>query len=439
MIDSQPKGLPGILITDFLYNVAFYIFTSIFVIYLMTNVANGGLGWSYGDSFYLMGVTMTVCNLSYILGGFIGNLTNKKTLTIFIGLAICALGFMCLPFISGKITIYIVALIIAVGGGINRPNLLAAIGDLHDYEVQISDVEIDEHRINFSRIRSFKMQLISYNLGSVIGNLLGGYLKDAMGFKITLIAGGIVSILTLLNFVWVGSKFLIKIENNLTDDNDQGHDGAITIGRREIKKCALYSFLTMIVLLASTVGSLKYNLLNVYIEHNIDRVFFGWTVPTAWFLSISSLMMIVISLSSVYLEVLWKSIRLSISNKLALGSLALSINFVIMLILSRKIHDNSDYMGSVALVMLFNIFFAISVTIYYPILAYVATKILPRKFTSLMMSIRGASVGLGSYSGGLVSIAAYKHADLTFTLLIIFGVMLSASYYMTGKKLLHLV
>jgi POT family proton-dependent oligopeptide transporter len=149
-------------------------------------------------------------------------------------------------------------------------------------------------------------------------------------------------------------------------------------------------------------------LMNLYTDEKVDRVVFGWTVPTTWFQAVNPVF--ILGLGPLF-SMLWtrlgeKGKDPPIPVKMGIGLLLLSLGFVFMLGASAQ----SAAQGKAALywVILAYFFHTTGELCLSPIGLSMVTKLAPKKYASLLMGCWFLSNAIANKLAGTIGTYADK-------------------------------
>ena len=147
--------------------------------------------------------------------------------------------------------------------------------------------------------------------------------------------------------------------------------------------------------------------LNLFVDRHVDRTFFGWTVPSSWFVSIQAIF--VITLAPVFA---WVWVRLgprepSTPMKFALGLLLAGLSFVLLLP-AGAMAQGAEGVRVSALWLVGAYFLQVMGELCLsPVGNSVVTKLAPPRIVGMMMGLWFLSIAAGNkISGWLAGFSA---------------------------------
>ncbi|MER5890534.1 peptide MFS transporter [Streptomyces sp. NPDC001941] len=152
-----------------------------------------GLGMSKTTAVGLVGAYLSACYLTAMPGGWIADrLTGARKAALIGGVAILA-GHVTLAFEAGAATVYAALVLIAIGTGLQKPNMTAMVGKLY------ADHSDQERDAAYSRFYA------SVNAGGLAATLLVGWLGLRFGWNVAFGAAVVAIAFSLVVFRFSGS------------------------------------------------------------------------------------------------------------------------------------------------------------------------------------------------------------------------------------------
>jgi POT family proton-dependent oligopeptide transporter len=168
-IAGHPRGLMTLYFTEMWERFSYYGMRSFLVVFMVSAVAEGGLGFGVRKSTLIYGTyTMAVYLLS-MPGGFLADNFLGARRSVLWGGIVIALGHFILA-IPSEQTFFAGLALVVVGTGLLKPNVSALVGGLY--------VTGDERRD-----AGFSIFYMGINLGALISPLVCGFLVQDAVFK----------------------------------------------------------------------------------------------------------------------------------------------------------------------------------------------------------------------------------------------------------------
>jgi len=174
---GHPPALRTLFFTELWERFSYYGMRALLVLFMVASPEQGGLGFSTVEAAVVYGnYTMAVYMLS-IPGGYLADRWLGATRAVLIGGGIIALGHFTLA-VPTVATFYAGLVFVALGTGLFKPSISALVGTLY--------APNDERRD-----AGFSIFYMGINVGAFFAPLVTGYLAQGAGFKARLAAAGL--------------------------------------------------------------------------------------------------------------------------------------------------------------------------------------------------------------------------------------------------------
>lgn len=430
---GHPAGLYLLFSTEMAERFSYFGMRAIFILYmtkiLMMNdaLANQIYG-SYTGLVYL----------TPLIGGIISDRYWGNRRSIFVGQLLMA-GGQFMMFLSASITeqihlsialMYIALALIICGNGFFKPNISTMVGDLYSPE--------DKRRDG-----AFTIFYMGINIGAFFAPLVCGQLAE-IDYRWGFLASSIAILISLVIFATLKNKLLVtpdgrqvgippvreKVKKAVTKGNAQKKSStmqavfciigfiilcaAITYVTDDLIQGAILSACVMmpvyIIIDKSLTRIERRHIIVIYIiaffviffwsayeqagasltlftDRNIDREFWGWTMPTAWTQSFNALFVVVLAPIFAALWTWLDKHRMEPSSpaKQAIGLLLLSIGYGVIAIGVHGV-DSTTKISIFWLVSLYFIHTCGELSLS-PIGLSMVTKLSPVRMSSLLMGV----------------------------------------------------
>jgi POT family proton-dependent oligopeptide transporter len=153
-------------------------------------------------------------------------------------------------------------------------------------------------------------------------------------------------------------------------------------------------------------------LMNLYTESKVDRVLFGWEIPTVMFQSLNAGFIIIFAtiVASIWAKRKLKGKEGSSLFKMALGIIIMGFGFLFMVFAAMEFEKSGT--SSMIWLVLAYLFHTIGELCLSPVALSLITKLTPVKYASLMMGVYFAATGLGNKVAGLIGESASEAGEL---------------------------
>jgi POT family proton-dependent oligopeptide transporter len=481
---GHPKGLYILFFTEMWERFSYYGMRALLVLYMTTETIGDdrgpGLGWTNQEALALYGwYTMLVYVMS-IPGGMIADKLLGQKKTVLIGAIVLCLGHgvLALPDLWAYYTG--LALIIA-GVGMLKPNISTMVGGLY----AAGDIRRD---------KGFSIFYIGINLGSLLATMTIGGVVAAFGWHAGFGLAGIVMVIGLIFYVY-GQKYLIGVGD--LDKSEASREHEVSYGQLygNLLKSPTQLVITGVLLVLSIIGwnQLEWGygllfifitaitallmmiyrdlesqifkdrfvvlllsfimviifwgafeqaggLMNLYTEAKIDRVLFGWEIPTVMFQSLNAgfIILFATGVASFWAKRKLKNKESSSIFKMAMGIIIMGFGFVFMVFAAMEFEKSGS--SSMIWLVLAYLFHTIGELCLSPVALSFITKLAPVKYASLMMGVYFAATGLGSKVAGIVGESASEFGEYTiFVGILLFTIVIGALFILLLKPLKRLI
>jgi POT family proton-dependent oligopeptide transporter len=410
---GHPRGLSTLFFTEMWERFSYYGMRAFLILYMTAPAVAGGLGFDVRHAGSVYGTYTGSVWLASIGGGLAADRLLGAYRSVLFGGAIIALGhftlaFKALPFFYAGLAL------IVIGTGLLKPSATTLLGSLYDEQ-------------DARRDAGFSIFYMGINLGAFIGPIIAGALAQRVDWHLGFACAGIGMTLGLVQYV-VSRDRLRPVPRQpaaapraaATRIGTSGAPGAAANPARnaglpdgaratrgftptEWKRMA--AVLVFFIFAALFWGAYEQaaSTLNLFVDRYADRTFFGWTVPSSWFVSIQA--MFVILLAPVFA---WLWVRLgprepSTPMKFALGLLFVGLSFVLLLPAGALAQGGEGVKISSLWLVAAYFIQVVGEMCLSPVGNSVVTKLAPGRMVGLMMGLWFLSIGAGNKLAGWVA------------------------------------
>ncbi len=422
---GHPSGLFILFFTEMWERFSFYGMRAILVLYLtaQTTQDNPGLGWTSKEALALYGWYGMMVYFTGIFGGYIADNWLGQKKSVLLGGVFIILGQFSLA-IEGMTTFYLGLFLLVCGVGLLKPNISTMVGSLY----KTGDARRDS---------GFTIFYIGINIGAVLAPLIVGFYGPEVNWYLGFSLAGFGMILGQLVFVF-GRKHLTGIGDLLKHSEEHKHllDKPLTKNEKDRMIVMFISF--FIVMFFWAAYEQAGGLMNLYARDKIDRVVFGWEIPTAFFQSLHALYVVVLGAPMAYFWVQWRKKGKESSSvfKMGIGSIVMSLGFVALMGAAYDLSEGALEKAPVYWLFLSYFLHVVAELSLSPVALSFITKLAPLKYAGLMMGTYFAVVGLGNKAAGLLGEAAQDAGEMAiFTGIAITSLILGILILVFLKKL----
>ena len=183
---GQPRALATLFMTEMWERFSYYGMRALLVLFMITPVADGGLGFSAAKATGIYGIYVALVYLTPLPGGWIGDRVLGARRTVFVGGAVIASGHIVLAVLGGA-GLFPALVLIIIGTGLLKPNMTAMVGGIYDYRPAARDA-------------GFSIYYMGINLGAFLAPLVCGYLGQTVSWELGFGAAAVGMILALVQY-----------------------------------------------------------------------------------------------------------------------------------------------------------------------------------------------------------------------------------------------
>ncbi len=366
---GQPQGLSTLFFTELWERFSYYGMRALLALFIVAPVAEGGLGLTTVEAARIYGnYTMAVYMLS-IPGGFIADRYLGARLAVLIGGSVIALGHFTLA-VPAQWAIYAGLALVAFGTGLFKPNISALVGGLYAPQDERRDA-------------GFSIFYMSINIGGLLAPLITAFLAQSPEFKSWLAANGfdpaqswhwgfgaagVGMTLGLIAFLRRSGQFAERSAPTEASTTTWGTAALVVAGTAALMALTVLSddlrfqWLRALFLLGPVAVILWFGIRTSLNERRLAAMFvffiaamifwaifeqagitislfgqqltrtdlFGWAFPSAWFLALNSLFVILLA---PLFALAWQRLgpsQPSSPMKFVLGLLFLALSYLLM-------------------------------------------------------------------------------------------------------------
>jgi len=425
-VNNHPPGLFLLFSIEMWERMSFYGMRALLVLY-MTDVTRGGFGMSRAQALSLYGWYGGLVYFTPLIGGWLADRYLGQRKSVLIGGLLMMLGHFLLA-LPGVFLFYAALLCIIIGNGFFKPNVSTMVGSLY---------QADDPR----RDGAYTLFYMGINVGSALAPIVCGTLGERVGFHYGFGAAGVGMMLGLVSYLTLAPRFLgtigmrpaqpkrikqdlASLENNLTSVEKDRLWAAVVL-------CA-----TAIVFFAAfeqTGG-----LMNLYTNEKVDRMLFGFEVPTTWFQALNPVF--IIALSPLF-SLLWTYLGrrkqdLSIPRKMALGLILVGLGFVAMMGAVQQ--SQSSGKAHMLWLVLAYFFHSVGELLISPIGLSMVTKLSPHKWVGLMMGYWFVNTAIAEKLAGSIGATVDKWGEMQiFTAIAYVCCLVGIMFWFANRRILR--
>lgn len=451
-IGGHPRGLSTLFMTEMWERFSYYGLRPLLVLFMSAALMNGGFGFERAQASAIVGIYGASVYLASLPGGWIADRLLGLRRAILYGAICISAGHISIglsAFAGGRTTFFLGLILIVLGTGLLKPNISAIVGDLYPEGGARRDA-------------GFSIFYMGINIGAFFGQLVTGFLGEAVGWHWGFGAAGVGMLIGLAVFTTRARSTLGDIGMYPTKHPDAtvqarqenqvklftgigvgilalvfllAASGIITIDAQVIGQYMTYVLVGLAVLYfaflfiaGGLVGDEKKRVLviavlfvaaaifwsafeqaptslNLFARDFTERNIGGFEVPATWFQSINSAFIIILApVFAALWTYLGRSGRdLSSPGKFSLGLFFAGVGFFIMIFAANIVVGSNGALKVSALWLTFSYLFqTIGELCLSPVGLSSMTKLSPRRYVGQMMGIWFLASAVGNLIGGLV-------------------------------------
>ncbi len=423
---GHPKGLFILFFTELWERFSYYGMRAILVLYLTaetTDKINPGLGWTSKEALALYGWYGMFVYFTGIGGGAIADRWLGQKRSVLVGGVFIILGQFALV-MSSMFFFYLGLVLLVTGVGLLKPNISTMVGSLY----KPGDPKRDS---------GFTIFYIGINIGAVLAPLIVGYYGEVVDWHLGFSLAGFGMILGQIVYVF-GGRYLQGIGDLLKNSAEHSHllDKALSKVEKDRMIVLFIAFLIVMVFWAAYEQA--GGLMNLYARDKIDRVVFGYEIPTSFFQSLHALYVVILGAPMAWFWVKWRKSGREASSvfKMGIGSIIMSLGFVALMAAAYEVSESALNKAPVYWLFLSYFLHVVAELSISPVALSFITKLAPMKYASLMMGTYFAITGLGNKLAGLLGEAAQDAGEMAiFTGITVFTLILGILILIFVNKL----
>jgi proton-dependent oligopeptide transporter, POT family len=454
-LGGHPRGLSTLFLTEMWERFSYYGLRPLLVLFMSAALMQGGFGFDRGQASAIVGIYAASVYLASLPGGWIADRLLGLRRAILCGAVLISAGHISIglsALAGGKLTFFLGLILIVFGTGLLKPNISAIVGDLYPAGAD-GDARRDA---------GFSIFYMGINLGAFAGQLVTGFLGEAVGWHWGFGAAGVGMLFGLTVFAARSRATLGDIGARPTPLQDPSAQRSRERRAKLILGVGLGALALVIVLAALGVVTLDAQVIGQYMTYvlvGLAVLYFGflflaggldadekkrvlligvlfvfaaifWSafeqaptslnlfakdfterrigsfeVPAVWFQSVNSAFIIL--LAPVF-AALWgwlgaRKLDLSIPVKFSLGLLLTGVGFLPMILAANIVAGGGGAVKVSAMWLVASYFFqTVGELCLSPVGLSSMTKLSPRRYVGQMMGIWFLAAALGNLIAGLV-------------------------------------
>jgi POT family proton-dependent oligopeptide transporter len=375
---------------------------AILVLFMVTPIANGGLGFDTVTATSLYGTYTMSVYFTSLPGGFIADKFLGARLAVIIGGIIIALGHFSMVF-HEPLFFYTGLVLISLGTGLLKPNISTMVGSLYEK----SDTRRDS---------GFSIFYMGINVGAVLAPLVCGYLVQSESFKLLLSswginpamswhfgfgAAGVGMILGLIIFVLQRHHLISAEEKKTQTQSGKKEVSKEPLTSEEWKRVGVVFIFFLFTALFWSAFEQKGASLNLFALKLVETKIFDWSFPSSWLQSLTAFFVILLAPIFSKLWVQMGEKQPSSPAKFSIGLLMIGLAYALIVPAAALTVE-----GKISPLWFVGLYFleVVGEMCLSPVGLSTVTKLAPAKLVGIMMGVwflaSAAGNKLAGYFGG---------------------------------------
>jgi POT family proton-dependent oligopeptide transporter len=386
---KHPKALYLLFFTEMWERFSYYGMRALLVLYLVSEISEGGLGWSSAQAGQLYGLYTAFVYITPLIGGYLADKFLGFRYAVMIGAVLMALGHGSLA-IDSLFTFYLGIVLLIIGNGFFKPNIASMVGQIYPKGSPLKDA-------------AYTLFYMGINIGAFLGILICGYLGEKIGWhygfgaaSIGMIFGLVIfySLQTLLGNIGLKPQKLatpIKTKEALTITE-----------KKHLFVLLILAFFSIVFWLAFEQAGSS---MNIFALKYTNREVLNFEIPASWLQTLNPLFIILLAPIFSMLWIKLEKINKSPNGamKFSLGLFLLSLGFVMLVIGAISIPQGAKVANVSMIWLILAIFLHTTGELCLsPVgLSYV-NKLSPKHLMGMMFGAWFLAVAVGNYIGGIL-------------------------------------
>ena len=390
---KQPRGLYLLAGVEMWERFSYYGMRAFLVLFLVNT--QHGFGWSKKDAGLLYGSYTGLVYMTGLLGGFLSDRFLGTHRAIIAGSVLIASGHFVLA-IPSQPTFFLGLLLIILGTGFHKPIISTMVGQLYR--------EGDARRDG-----AFTIFYMAINVGAFIGPLICGYLAqdDRFGWHWGFASAGVGMVIGTVTYVVYKRRFLGTIGDvapaKLRPSPEVAASGRVGLTREEKQGIAAIVILAVFNVFFWCAYEQAGSSMNFFADERTNRWLFGREIPTAWFQSINSAVIIIFAplFAALWTRLARRGREPSTAIKFVWALVLVSIGFMFLTVAAR-LSDGGQKVSPLWLVIAIS-FHTWGELCLSPVGLSMVTRLAPARLASFLMGFWWFSFFVSDFTAGLLA------------------------------------
>ncbi|UIR56744.1 peptide MFS transporter [Sphingobacterium sp. SRCM116780] len=245
LVKGHPAGLFVLFFTEMWERFSYYGMRALLTIFLISEITNGGWGWTNAEAVKLYGLYTGFVFLTPLIGGMIADRLTGYKKAILIGALIMTCGHAAMALEGIHANFFFLGLILMIlGNGLFKPNIASMVGKLYPDSSSKKDA-------------GYTIFYMGINGGAFLGMMLCGYIGEKVGWHYGFGLAGLFMFLGMLQFYFaqrifgtIGESPKAVETDKIKDQNQEEVNTSSHVNRDRLIVIGIFMFASVIFHLA---------------------------------------------------------------------------------------------------------------------------------------------------------------------------------------------
>jgi proton-dependent oligopeptide transporter, POT family len=403
---GHPRGLAYLSFTEAWERFSYYGMQTLLVLYMVRQlllpghvehiagfaVFRAALDHVYGRqlsnvalSSAIFGLYTGLVYLTPIAGGFIADRWLGRTRTIIIGALLMAAGHFLMAF---DVSFLVALLCLLTGVGCFKGNIASQVGALYGQG-------------DLRRADAFQIYFLFINAAVIAAPLIAGTLGEDYGWHYGFGAAGVGMLISIVIYL-SGKKWLPPEPTRVR----AGSPARPRLSRSEINAVIVLVLLLPVLAIGAVGNQQVFNAYMLWVPSNVSLVFFGWTMPTTWLITIDSTVSVSCLVAALAFWRLW-SRRFKEPSEVIKIAIGLGLSALALLALAgAAIVSSAGHKAGIGWIFAFELLNSIGFANVFPVGLAMYARASPKPLAGTMMGVYLLHLFMGNnlvgWLGGLL-------------------------------------
>jgi len=396
---GHPRGLATLFFTEMWERFSYYGMRAFLLFYMVTPVANGGLGFTDAQGTSLYGTYTGSAWGAAIVGGLIADRLIGQYRSVLYGGILIMLGHLSLVFPALPFFYAGLALIV-LGTGLLKPSVSTLVGSLYPQGDPRRDA-------------GFSIFYMGINSGAMLGPIIAGYVAQRIDWHLGFGCAAIGMALGLVQYVFdkrhlqpaiarmaEEKRMRVVAASPATHSTTSTPGGVLGFTSGEWGRIAAILVLFLFAILFWAGYEAAGSSLALFADRNTDLHLLGFEFPSSWFQVAQPFFVIVLAPVFAWLWIRLGPREPSVPTKFAFGLLFMGLAFIIMLPAGAAVAADNTLRVSAWWLIAWNLFSEFGELCLSPVGLSAITKLSPARIVGLMMGVWFLSLAFGNKLAG---------------------------------------